>query len=117
MPLVTAHTIESTKNCSPISGVELAKVAEEMEAFETNDERIEHLASVKGAYTFSTAHAKVLMDVTASIKTKMRMVEMLGPRIIDPKVRQPRTLSSATLSNPYLALKHSLSPPELQDNT
>jgi hypothetical protein len=58
-----------------------------MASLDTNEERIDHLANVKGAYVFSTAQIKVLMDVTASIKTKMRMVEMLGPRTIDPKVR------------------------------
>ena len=85
MPVADLKTGTVSASAAPIPGAELAKIAALMKVLEENPERLALLESHKGPYTFSTTQIKVLMDVTTSIKTKMGMVEALGPRCIDPK--------------------------------
>lgn len=53
--------------------------------FSDNQSVLEALEAGKDQYLFTSAELIQLMDTTTSLKTKLAMVTMIGPRVTDPK--------------------------------
>jgi len=49
-----------------------------------NVDRLDMLDKLKTPYLFSSAHLIKVCELTPSIKTKIEMIKMLGPRLVDP---------------------------------
>ena len=50
-----------------------------------NQARLEAIKSRRSGYLFSSPQLLVLMNLTASVKTRVAIVSLIGPRLIDPK--------------------------------
>lgn len=53
--------------------------------FRENEDKLSYLESVKSSYLFPSAALLKILDTTPSLKTKMAIIESLGPRLTDPK--------------------------------
>ena len=58
-----------------------------MKDFGDNEERLKHLEEEKGSYLFSSNHLLELCTITNSKKTRLAMIEMIAPRLTDPKAK------------------------------
>jgi hypothetical protein len=48
---------------------------------------LHHLNEIKGPYLFSSDGLALLLETTTSIRTKIAIIQMVGPRLIDPKAK------------------------------
>jgi hypothetical protein len=48
---------------------------------------LKHLEETKNPYLFSSDGLGILLEATTSIRTKIAIIQMLGPRLIDPKAK------------------------------
>ena len=56
-------------------------------AIRTNDSRLALLDDEKIPYLFKSAQLTELINLTPSIKTRLAMIVMIGPRLIDPRAK------------------------------
>ena len=56
-----------------------------LESLDGNNARLAHLESNVEGVLFSCAQLKRMMEITPSVKTRLRMVDIIGPRVTDPK--------------------------------
>lgn len=52
-----------------------------------NEDRLNLLDVEKIPYLFSSSHLAELLEITPSVKTRLSMILMLGPRLTDPKAK------------------------------
>lgn len=50
-----------------------------------NDLRLQYLEDEKTPYLFSSSQLIEILDITPSVKTRISMIQILGPRLIDPR--------------------------------
>lgn len=52
--------------------------------FRDNEERVRTLEHLKIPYLFTSRNMEKLLDITTSVKTKLNMIRLIGPRLVDP---------------------------------
>ena len=85
---IVTFSTENLSDAVPISVVErdtLCKILKDNN--EDNEEVLEILNEEKMPYLFSSNDLLLLVEVTESIKTKIKMISMVGPRLIDPTAK------------------------------
>ena len=50
-----------------------------------NDLRLQYLEDEKTPYLFSSSQLVEILDITPSVKTRISMIQIIGPRLIDPR--------------------------------
>ena len=63
-----------------------------LRGLDDNSERLERLEAEKIPYTFSCENLLELISFTNSIKTKIAVIEMICPRVIDPNAKKAEIL-------------------------
>lgn len=58
-----------------------------MQCYSDNLARLQHLADAKAPYLFSSNNLLVLLDSVLSVKTRLSIVSLIGPRLIDPSAK------------------------------
>ena len=53
--------------------------------YRMNDLRLQYLEDEKTPYLFSSSQLIEILDITPSVKTRISMIQILGPRLIDPR--------------------------------
>eukprot|EP01032_Pedospumella_encystans_P009942 gene9942-11658_t len=80
----TIH-VENIVDAKPISGEDLIEIVlEPLKFTDDNESRLDILESVKEPYLFSSGDLVKIVEVTSSLKTRIAMITMLGPRLSDP---------------------------------
>lgn len=60
--------------------------------YRENDEIVLTLESEKVSFLFTSANMLRLLQITESIKTKIRIIEQIGPRLVDPASKSGEVL-------------------------
>jgi hypothetical protein len=55
--------------------------------YRNNEDLLKHLEETKNPYIFSSDGLGILLEATTSVRTKIAIIQMLGPRLIDPKAK------------------------------
>ena len=50
-----------------------------------NDVRLQYLEDEKTPYLFSSSQLAEILDITPSVKTRLSMIQIIGPRLTDPR--------------------------------
>jgi len=76
---------ENLNDAKLISEEELNQLFNRLSMIEENEERLDILEYEKLPFLFSSDHLAKLIDITPSIKTKISIITMVGPRLVDPR--------------------------------
>ena len=75
-----------TKTYTPCASQQFRAVLQGIEDASSNKERLSSLClSLQDEITFTCAQVKSILDSTTSVKTKLAMIELMAPRLSDPK--------------------------------
>lgn len=79
--------IENLNHASVIKPEELKTLVTDITKIETNEGILKYLEEHKGPYLFTSECLSQIVDITTSVKTKIAIITMLGPRLTDPKAK------------------------------
>lgn len=77
--------LQNLKDAKPISDAQLDEILKQLLTTEENEQRLEMLDDMKDPYLFKSSNLIRLVEITPSLKTKMRMLYIIGPRLVDPR--------------------------------
>jgi hypothetical protein len=80
-------------DANPITTAEIKVLISSLKACSDNQQILDMLDSEKYPYLFTSADLLQILDVTTSVKTRIAIIGMLGPRITDPRVGMDNVLS------------------------
>jgi hypothetical protein len=79
--------VGSLAGASLIADAPWAALLARLKGIEANEERLAVLEKEKVPYLFTSAQLMALMDLTLSVKTRIAMIQHVGPRLIDPRAK------------------------------
>ncbi|KAJ1434199.1 hypothetical protein B484DRAFT_394151 [Ochromonadaceae sp. CCMP2298] len=84
---------ENLHDAKPITVDELEGVVlKPLTYLTTNEERLNLLDVVKEPYLFSSDDLEKILYVTESTKTRLEMIHLVGPRLLDPHVKTEKLI-------------------------
>ena len=88
----TATNVISLAGALPIVRSEYDKLIDLLKACSDNEQRLTTLEQTMISYLFSSAQLITLMELTPSIKTRLSMISLVGPRLTDPKAKSEQLI-------------------------
>lgn len=76
---------ENMSSAQPISPMQLDQLVKRLSAIDKNEEIIRIVDEERTPYIFSSDNLIKLLEVTTSLKTKIAIIGLIGPRLMDPK--------------------------------
>lgn len=76
---------ESLAETTLITSDQLNSLIHKLRTLDNNEERIRCLEQDKKSYLFTSLDLLKILDVTPSVKTRIFMIKLIGPRLTDPK--------------------------------
>lgn len=84
--------VEYLKDAVTIQSNQLKELIKSIRDLPSNEERLKYLEVAKIPYLFNTQDMMDIMLLTPSIKTRLSIISMLGPRLKDPKAKLEEVL-------------------------
>jgi hypothetical protein len=84
--------VENISDCKLIISTELNEICAKLSTYENNEEFLEALQKFKIPYLFNSISLLQIVKTTLSVKTKIAIIQMLSPRLTDPKVMHDEVL-------------------------
>lgn len=78
---------EALSAANPISNTELDQLIKKLSNIEKNEEILRIVDETRIPYLFSSDNLIKLLEVTTSLKTKIAIIGLIGPRLMDPKAK------------------------------
>lgn len=78
--------VENISDCKLILSTQLKEICDKLSKYENNEEFLEFLDQSKTPYLFNSKSLLQIVNTTLSVKTKITIIQMIAPRLIDPKV-------------------------------
>ena len=82
--------VENLSDARAISSEELEKLVNTLVSLGSNEDRLKCIENEKTAYLFSSDDLIALVSITESVKTKISIISIIGPRLTDPKSKPDR---------------------------
>ena len=79
--------VGSLAGAALIPDAQWASLLARLKGVEANEERLAVLEKEKVPYMFTSAQLMALIDLTLSVKTRIAMIQHVGPRLIDPRAK------------------------------
>lgn len=98
-PFLTTENVvqiktENLVDANPITSDQLKDLKTTLLATEDNEERLHILEEHKVPYLFCSENMIELMEITPSVKTKISIVNLIGPRLTDPRNKMEQIVVS-----------------------
>jgi len=78
--------VENLHDAKPINQQDLKSIIlDALNFVDENEEKLNLLENLREPYLFTSADLLQILEVTLSTKTRLEMINMIGPRLLDPK--------------------------------